>query len=365
MAHVLVLDAHLRPSLAVIRSLGRRGFHVTTASERFFPMGPLSKYSRQNYLLPNPRKHPVRYLDSLVKILQNDSYDCVFVSHTSTAYLLSRHQQELSLYTKIPTPCSEVFEVAYQKEKTLQKALQLGIPVPKIYEADQVQRGDVTYPVIVKSLRRHGMGITLCGSASELRRCLHKMTKVHGPCIVQDYIPNGGEIGVYALFNGRSQPRAAIMQRRLRTYYPYGGISTLRETIRDDTLMHQALDFLQRLSWTGVAMVEFRIDQRNRTPYLLEINPRFWGSLELSIYAGIDFPFLLYRMLMEGDIEPVFAYQAGVKARWWFGDLHQFLFGSGTFDNTKFFSQQVHDDIISKDDMLPVVYGSFSLFTRS
>lgn len=365
MNNVLVLDAHLRPSLAIIRSLGRKGINVSAVSEHLLAMGALSKYCHQRFLIPNPRNKTADFLDSLIKILRSKSYDCVFVSRTHTAYLLSQHQKELSSYTRIPTPCLDVFEIAYQKEKTLEIAQQNNISVPRIYDMEEVHHRAINYPVIIKSLRRHGMGINICRSASELQSRLKKMTKMHGPCIVQEYIPNGGEIGVYALLNNNSQPRAAIMQRRIRTCYSYGGASTLRETIKDDNLMRRSLDFLKRLKWTGVAMVEFRIDQRDGTTYLLEINPRFWGSLELSIYAGIDFPYLLYRMLMEGDIEPVFNYQESVRTRWLFGDVRQFLLNFGTLDNTKFFSLQTHDDIISIDDMLPAIYGSLSIFTRN
>jgi predicted ATP-grasp superfamily ATP-dependent carboligase len=360
-----VLDAQLRSSLAIIRSLGRKGINISAASEYSIAMGALSKYCHQRFLLPNPRNNAAGYLDSLIKILKDESFDCIFVSRTHTAYLLSQHQKELSFYTRIPTPRLEVFEIAYCKEKTLQVALQNDISVPKIYNSDEVDNGTVNYPVIIKPLRKHGMAINICRSTSELQKRLKKMTQMHGQCIVQEYIPNGGEIGVYALLNNNSQPRAAIMQRRIRTCYSYGGASTLRETIKNDDLMQRSLDFLKKLSWTGVAMVEYRIDQRNGKPYLLEINPRFWGSLELSIYAGIDFPFLLYRMLMDGDVEPVFSYHAGVRTRWLFGDIRQILLNFGALDNTNFFSLQTHDDIISKDDMLPSIYGGLSIFNRN
>jgi predicted ATP-grasp superfamily ATP-dependent carboligase len=365
MNNVLVLDAQLRPSLAIIRSLGRKGINVSTASEHSLAMGSLSKYSHQRFLLPNPRKKTSEYLDSLIKILRNESFDCVFASRTYTAYLLSQHQKELSSYTRIPTPRLEVFEIAYQKEKTLQTAQQNDIFVPKIYTSGELRNGAVDYPVIIKSSRKHGLSIKICESPSELQSRLKKMTQKHGPCMVQEYIPNGGEIGVYALLNKNSQPRAAIVQRRIRTCFSYGGASTLRETIKNDDLLHRSLDFLKKLTWIGVAMMEFRIDKRNGRVYLLEINPRFWGSLELSIYAGIDFPYMLYRMLLDGDVEPVFNYQSGVRTRWLFGDVRQFILNFGTLDNAGFFSLQTHDDVISKDDMLPSIYGSLSILTRN
>jgi len=43
-------------------------------------------------------------------------------------------------------------------------------------------------------------------------------------------------------------------------------------------------------------MVEFRVDARDGTAKLMEVNPRFWGSLQLSILSGADFPYLLYNL---------------------------------------------------------------------
>ncbi len=72
-------------------------------------------------------------------------------------------------------------------------------------------------------------------------------------------------------------------------------------------------------------MVEFKHDARDGTPKLLEINGRFWGSLQLAVDAGIDFPYLLYRLAVDGDVEPAFSYETGVRLRWWFGDLDWLL----------------------------------------
>jgi len=73
-------------------------------------------------------------------------------------------------------------------------------------------------------------------------------------------------------------------------------------------------------------MVEFRIDPRDGKPKLMEINPRFWGSLQLAIYSGVDFPYLLYKMAIDGDVEPVFEYKTGIKVRWLLlGDILRFL----------------------------------------
>ena len=54
-------------------------------------------------------------------------------------------------------------------------------------------------------------------------------------------------------------------------------------------MLHDGERLLTALNWHGVAMVEFKIDATGQH-WLMEINPRLWGSLALSIDAGVDFP---------------------------------------------------------------------------
>ena len=70
------------------------------------------------------------------------------------------------------------------------------------------------------------------------------------------------------------------------------------------------------LRWHGPAQVEFMVDRQAKRACLLEINGRFWGTLGLSIAAGINFPLLACRMALEGDVEPCFRYQSGLRYRW-------------------------------------------------
>jgi predicted ATP-grasp superfamily ATP-dependent carboligase len=105
-------------------------------------------------------------------------------------------------------------------------------------------------------------------------------------------------------------------------------------------------------------MVEFRIDARDGIPKLMEINPRFWGSLQLSILAGVDFPCLLYRMMIRGDVKPALHYEEGVRCRWLLpGDILWFMSSPRKLHNLReFLTFDTPDDIISKSDPGPT-YG--------
>jgi predicted ATP-grasp superfamily ATP-dependent carboligase len=178
--------------------------------------------------------------------------------------------------------------------------------------------------------------------------------------LIQEYI-HGDGYGVEVLCN-HGEPRAIFMHRRLREYPITGGASTLRESIYNEKMKSIALDLMKGLGWHGVAMIEFKLDKRDGEPKLMEINGRFWGSLPLSIVSGVDFPYLLHKMVTEGDVEPVFEYETGVKCRWLVpGDILWFVASLKDRKDKmevmrEFFKfNGMEYDILSKEDFAPTI----------
>ena len=217
------------------------------------------------------------------------------------------------------------------------------------------------FPSVIKPRIGAGKrGVKICQSFREIADNYEHISRQYGKVILQEFIPNGGEFGVYALLNRNSEFRALSVQRRIRSYPVSGGPSTFRETFKNEVsekAVAYADTLLKAMDWFGLAMVEFRIDSRNGIPKLMEINPRFWGSLQLSILGGIDFPYLLYKMIIDGDIEPVMNYKEGVRCRWLLpGDILWYLSSPNKLKNVPvFFDTSIPDDIISIDDPGPTL----------
>ena len=72
-------------------------------------------------------------------------------------------------------------------------------------------------------------------------------------------------------------------------------------------------------------MIEYKVDSATGTPFLMEINGRFWGSLQLAIDSGVDFPALLAAVATGASPGAVTDYRVGVRSRWWWGDVDQLL----------------------------------------
>ena len=141
--------------------------------------------------------------------------------------------------------------------------------------------------------------------------------------LLQERIVGPG-IGVFACYR-QGRPVALFSHRRLREQPPWGGVSVLCESAPLDPVARDfAIRLLDEIGWQGVAMVEFKQDLRDGLPKLMEINGRFWGSLQLAIDAGVDFPALLLKAsAASGDGSA--SYRLGVRSRWLWGDIDSLL----------------------------------------
>ncbi|EMA38662.1 hypothetical protein C447_08995 [Halococcus hamelinensis 100A6] len=325
-----MLNAERRQALAAIRSLGRQGIAVTAMAEQRFTAGGLSKYTERSIRYPNPRDHEAAFLDVLLDELQRREYDLLLAGNNQTVVPVVESRDRLEPYVTVPHPEYATLMRGLDKGRTMMAAREAGIPHPTTLTPDELDLDAVEsaldYPVVVKPRTAAGrQGVSVCDSAAELERVYERTRRQHGPLLVQEFIPNGGECGVYVLYDGDSERRAHVVQRRLRTVPPEGGLSTYRETFESPELVSLADDFLSALDWTGVAHVEFRIDPRNGEPKLIEINPHFWHSLPHAIASGVDFPYLLYQLAVEGECETVEGYQVGVRSQWLIGELAHVL----------------------------------------
>ncbi len=168
------------------------------------------------------------------------------------------------------------------------------------------------------------LSVSYVAAGAPLREAVAALADAAFPVLVQQRVVGPGA-GVFLLrWDGRTC--AAFAHRRIREKPPSGGVSVLRESIAlSPELQAGAEAILDRLDWRGVAMVEFKIDAESKRPYIMEINGRFWGSLQLAIDAGVDFPRLLVDAALGSPPRKSPSYRPGVRSRWLMGDVDHLL----------------------------------------
>src|SRR4030042_1650831 len=310
--------------------------------------------------------------------------------------LLGRHRSEISKYTYLLIPDLEKIEFVRDKRNLIQFAETHGLPTPKQYQSPPPpslphqgggEIGKVTLPldggglgggvntsipipaVIKPRISSGSFGITYVKKKEDLIPLYLRVHERYPFPLIQEWIPDGGgTFGLSALFDEASNVKAAFVHKKLRMYPVQGGPSTLREGVRHPKIMELGLALLKSLNWVGVAMVEFKVDPRDGIPKLMEVNPRFWGSLQLAIFSGVDFPYLILRMAKVENFKPVLHYTVGKRSRWLlFGDILHFFNNPERFHLQpsfwEFFDPNTCYDIISKQDPFPILGAMATFFT--
>lgn len=287
--------------------------------------------------------------------------------HSEDTYVIAKFKPRLENFTKVPLKDYSTIMKVNDKGYLMQVVSNLGIPVPKTYyfkDSSALTRlaNKIDFPVVVK-LRdsSSSIGISYVYSNEDLiLKCKETISRFNlSPSnypIIQEYIRGDG-YGVSLLFN-QGDLRAKFTHKRLREYPITGGPSTFRVSVKHSKMESHAIKLLKYFNWHGVAMVEFKMDSETRKPILMEVNPRFWGSLNQAIRSGVDFPYLLYKMALEGDIKPVLNYEVGVKTKNVFIDyiaIFSHIQKIKKIGLIKQFFSFAYDDIISLDDPLPVL----------
>ncbi len=387
---VLVIDGESNAALAVIRSLGKMGIEVDVGARTNLAPGFFSKYCKNGFVYKNPEKDVKGFVKDLKEILERKDYKMLIPCSDFTILPISLDRNFFEKKVKIALPNNELLRFAWSKSKTLKLARKIGVPIPKTFFVKKIEElkkieDKLKYPVVVKPESSKclvknqilDMQVKYANNFEELVRIFKKMFVNKKPSLIQESIKGSG-VGFFALCKD-GKVKAFFMHKRLREISVDRGASTLREGIFNKDVKKYGTKLLERIKWHGVAMVEFKIDEKDNKPKLMEINGRFWNSLPLAIISGVDFPFLLYKMFKGEKLKPISNYKTGVKCRWLSGDVYRLfkiikgeynkkMYSESIFktlkDFFKFFEKDLHYDHFCFDDPMPAFIDILNSFKK-
>jgi predicted ATP-grasp superfamily ATP-dependent carboligase len=324
---VLVTDAGRGSAIAIIRSLGRKGWHVIAADADERSAGFRSRFASERLVYPDPKRSPrafVAFLEAVVHVRR----PALLVPVTDECiHPLAAARARFEPFTRLAIAPDEALAQVSDKRVTLALAVRLGIPVPEtqsvanLAEARAAAR-TLGFPLVIKPAvsrrylpdedRIEPGQVCFARDAAELERRLPPLF-AHHAVLLQRYQPGVG-VGVECLARDGVVLRA-FQHKRLAEIPVTGGASAWRESVAlDPALFAHARALIEALRWTGLVMVEFKLGER---PWLIEINGRVWGSLPLACQAGVDFPGALAELYCPSGAEPVpldAPYRVGVRA---------------------------------------------------
>jgi len=126
-----------------------------------------------------------------------------------------------------------------------------------------------------------------------------EMALKRAPCLVQEYAP--GRARGYYVVAYEGTPLLEFTHERIVEYDPSGGASlAAKGPMMDPNLYALGRAVVRHLRWSGPLMVETKWNYELGKYYVIELNPKFWGSLHLSVSLGYHFPAILALAYLEG-----------------------------------------------------------------
>jgi predicted ATP-grasp superfamily ATP-dependent carboligase len=235
-------------------------------------------------------------LAAIRHVVKQTRADVILPVDQRTIRLLSVQGGTMSQLTAVaPISVTEAFDIAANKWLLAEFLKKSAIPCPPtiLYQADQgfdQRLSTIPFPVLIKPVHgKAGQGIKLFDNPSELL----KFSKEHicsEKFIVQPFI-RGYDIDCSVLCQ-EGKILAYTIQKGFiegpRPFSPPGGI----EFLYDDGTYDIVSSLITALKWTGIANIDLLYDEQDKQVKVIEINPRFWGSLLGSLTAGVNFPYL-------------------------------------------------------------------------
>lgn len=329
---VLVTDTSYKHSVGIIRSLGRQGHRIIAVSHSRLAPGRFSRFTARFAVVPNPATDADGFVCRIRQICEDNRVDLVIPVGFASCDALSHHLDRLGTTIRFAVPPPDVFDRASDKWKMCQHARELGLLVPDSMMASDT--GSLRYfsekhPIAILKSRRESWGKgarRLCASSdtagfeTQLKGIVgdHSVERF----LLQEYVSGHG-VGYMALcIEGRIVRE--FTHRRLREWPPDGGFATSAISTVDPELRQQGRRILESLNWHGPAMVEFRRGEQGA--HFIEFNPKFWGSLEVALASGADFPGDLCAWASGHDLiaREYPDYSVGQRFWWpWRGDLRR------------------------------------------
>ncbi|BAO74290.1 ATP-grasp enzyme-like protein [Winogradskyella sp. PG-2] len=247
----------------------------------------------------------IDWINNINKELEKHDIEVIMPIFETGIRTLIKHKTKISQQDRLGLlPSLSNFDTALNKGLLAKHLDANNLPNPKTVslstelEFDNVN--SLNFPVIIKPEEGFGggQGIIKFNSKEELHHYFsnHDFEYIN---IVQEYIEGydidcsvlckSGEILAFTIQKGNMTGK--------NQFSPQFGLSFLYE----DELYRVVEKLMKSLKWNGVAHIDMRYDRKANLFKVIEVNARFWVSLDASLIAGVNFPYL-YCLASKGHI---------------------------------------------------------------
>lgn len=334
LARILILDGHSAAALAFVRSLGRAGHWVAVGTnEDAGAPAEVSRYCQARFRHPVSIDNTSGFLEAVLQFARSNSIELIVPMTDWTTVPLSASRSSFTGISRVAVGPHPALDNSSDKYKTVALGKKLGVPVPETVlvhsGADLTPQEKWHFPIVVKdrfSARWVGNraiigSVVYAYSAEDLRTRVAERLAATSDVLLQEFAQGAG-VG-FSCFSIGGELYLPFQWLRVREADPRGSGSSARKSVPvDPDILSFSRELIRAVGFEGICMVEFKRQQGSGRAVLMEINGRPWGSIQLPIESGIDYPGFLVDWYLDGKLPPSeIAYRHGIMCRRVVGEL--------------------------------------------
>ncbi|BCX49875.1 ATP-grasp domain-containing protein [Haloferula helveola] len=325
---VLVTYGWVRSSWGLIRNLARHGLEVYVGDHQSFFMSRFSRYCSGWFQYPHFHADTDGFISAVVDYIMKHDIGVYIPSHEE-GFLVAKHRDRFPDSVHVAVADYEAIRTLDHKLHAQQLAEELGVPHPATFEIGSESSLETSLPHlpekgVIKVPFSHGShGVSFFENHSELRerwaRVMAEQPEGAPAPIVQQFVH--GTIQTVMVLAEKGEVKANFARRNVREKETFGGAAVKCESILFPEALEDATRIVRHLSYSGVAMFEYIVDRESGERWLMEVNPRYWGTTPHDLNCGVSYPYYQYCLAHGLPFRENPEYPLGHRSRWIAGDV--------------------------------------------
>jgi len=284
---------------------------------------------KEIHYIQSPLESIEGFLGDIMKIIKKEKIDIVMPFGHASVGACSYGKEKIEEYSKLIFPDFETFMNFHDKWKTIEICKRANVPAPITFHPKDIEdlenyKSKITFPCIIKAQMGCGIkqGVRKANNWNELIKYYKEITSNENyefldnfeRPIIQEFM-EGKIHDVVGVFNN-GDPVGVLSQKRYITYPIEGGTGSVNITTKDSKAIEYMKKLMKEVKWTGPAMGEFMYIEKEDEFKLIEVNPKFWGTLALSLSVGMNFPKMAADLALKNKVTEKFDYPENYMYRW-------------------------------------------------
>ncbi|HET6819220.1 MAG TPA: hypothetical protein VFH98_01560, partial [Candidatus Limnocylindria bacterium] len=291
----------------VARSLGSAAIPVVLMRYRDDDIAQASRFVTRSIRVPHPGDDEPGFIAALERLGPSVEGSPLLPASDETLLAVARHRDRLSRWYRVAAPAEAQANRIIMKEHTYALADEIGVPAPRTMlvasEEDLERHRDrFPFPCLAKPSQSHryqdlfGRKMVRVTGMDELAAAYREAAGVGLEIMLQELIPGDDRSGVnYIAYRVPGSPPVEFTAAKVRLTPPSFGPPSVVVSRDIPEVLGPARRLLDALGYEGFSCTEFKLDARDGTYKLMEVNGRFNLSSLLMLRCGLNFPLMAYR----------------------------------------------------------------------